>query len=255
MWYKIGVEMDNIVKKILIIIGSVFFIIGACLVGVWLTQLINHHAFIKNAQKTDAVITDIFSGEKEYQKRTKTKHKIYATDGIKVIVSYYVNGREYKSELGYYSSNMKVGDEIAVYYREGSPKTIRTNVRIDIIIYGCVGIPFLLIGSAFLLICIRKIKSKKRLLRESSPIYATITGVSIHYSVKVNNIHPYQIDCQYTDPKTNIIHIFHSEGILYDPSTMIQSETVPVYVNPKNYNEYYVDIDAILPKQKVVNHS
>lgn len=247
--------MDNITKKILILIGSIFFIIGACLVGVGLIQLVNHNTFIKNAQKTDAVITDILSGEKEYQKRSKKKQILYATDGIKVIVAYYANGREYKSELGYYSSNMEVGDEIVVYYREGAPKVIRTNVRMDIIIYECVGVPFLLIGSVFLFICIRKIKYRKRLLRKSNPIYATITGVSIRYNVKLNNIHPYQIDCQYTDPKTNIIHIFHSDEILYDPSTMIQSETVPVYVNPKNYNQYYVDIGAILPKQKVVNHS
>ncbi|MBE5996731.1 MAG: hypothetical protein E7240_05160 [Lachnospiraceae bacterium] len=87
----------------------------------------------------------------------------------------------------------------------------------------------------------------KKLIRDGNFVYAQICGIAQNTSVQINGRHPFVVECRYQDPFTGIVHIFKSRDLMFDPSGMILNPNVAVYVNPKNYDSYFVDIDTVLP--------
>ena len=110
------------------------------------------------------------------------------------------------------------------------------------------GAIFFILGLFLISLEVRKRRRQKRAIEGGQFVYAEVSGVGINTSVNVNGRSPYYVECHYKDPTTGIVHIFRSRDIYFDPSGIMTGMFIPVYVVPGNFDEYYVDVDAVLPK-------
>jgi hypothetical protein len=78
-------------------------------------------------------------------------------------------------------------------------------------------------------------------------VQAEFTRVELNTSLEVNGANPYRIVCQWLDPASNQMHIFHSANIWFDPTSYIPGKTVEVLVDPNRPHRYLVET-PFLPK-------
>jgi len=78
-------------------------------------------------------------------------------------------------------------------------------------------------------------------------IQAEFTGVQLNTSVRVNGSSPYRLVCQWLDPATNKMHVFHSANIWFDPTNYVSGKTLDVLLDPENPHRYLVET-SFLPE-------
>jgi hypothetical protein len=83
--------------------------------------------------------------------------------------------------------------------------------------------------------------------RNGRRIQAELTRVELNTSLQVNGTNPYRIVCQWLDPASNQMHIFHSANIWFDPTKYIPGKTLDVLVDPNRPHRYMVET-PFLPK-------
>jgi len=66
-------------------------------------------------------------------------------------------------------------------------------------------------------------------------------------SFQINGSSPYQVVSQWLDPINKKMHVFRSDDIWYDPSSLLIDNSINVYIDPQNYKRYHVDLSN-LPK-------
>lgn len=89
-----------------------------------------------------------------------------------------------------------------------------------------------------------KVQAKFLRAERYSPSFSLSSG----YGQK--NSKAYRLVVQFID--NNRDYIFFSDPIPYDPSKIIKSELIDVYVDSSNYKKYYVDL-SILPEKNELN--
>ena len=166
--------------------------------------------------------------------------------GNSVEVSYTYEGRAYETILSEYSSSMHTGDEIALYVNKENPTKVRTEMLLFLVtyIFGGISIPFLIIGLVFLLVLRAKKNKKRNLLQNGRMVEAVVTGGMINYNVRVNNRHPWKLECRFEDTFTGATYLFSSNNIWKDPFLYV-GQNVKVYLDRENPKKYYVDIDSL----------
>ena len=122
--------------------------------------------------------------------------------------------------------------------------------RLFLLIFGGMGLIFLLTGTAMLLFGWQKRKLLRRIVAEGHFITATVTSVQPNYNVRVNGRCPYFAECCFTDPVTGAIHLFRSQNIYFDPTSLLLDASVRVYCKDGDYRHYYVDVNSLLPEIK-----
>ncbi len=122
--------------------------------------------------------------------------------------------------------------------------------RLFLLVFGGVGLIFLLTGTAMLLYGWHKRTLLRRLVAEGYYVMATVTSVQPNYNIRVNGRTPYIAECSFTDPMTGTIHLFQSRNIYFDPTSILLDAQVPVYCKEGSYRLYYVDVDSLLPEVK-----
>ena len=145
------------------------------------------------------------------------------------------------------------------------------------IIYTCIGVLFLLIGSlvgaqniegnpiifkavfcgmgALLLIvgviCLSlEIGNRvryNRMINSNQFIMAEISEITMNYALRVNSRHPYIVIGRYRDMYGNI-HTFRSRNLNFDPAPLLRDQMVRIYVEGENFRHYYMDIESVLPE-------
>jgi hypothetical protein len=46
------------------------------------------------------------------------------------------------------------------------------------------------------------------------------------------------------NPETDEVHTFQSDAIRRDPSTFVRTTSIPVFVNPSDLSEYFMDLSS-----------
>ncbi|MGN1149004.1 MAG: DUF3592 domain-containing protein [Lachnospiraceae bacterium] len=182
--------------------------------------------------------------ERTSEKVTGTITEIYSSA---ISVEYSYNGRQYEADLSEYSSNMRVGKDIALYVNTENPQKVRTAALLYLptLILGCVGVPFFIIGCVFLLVLGKRKKKKQYLMQNGRRIMAEVTGGSRNYNYAVNGRHPWRLECKYEDIYTGALYLFSSGNIWIDPELYI-GQQVAVYVDADNYKKHYVDVESLI---------
>lgn len=136
---------------------------------------------------------------------------------------------------------MEANMDVVIEHGQGDVETLP-------LIFGLTGGIALALGIVLLVLCRRASRTKRQLLERGESILAEITDFPLDYSIMVNGWPTYRVECSYRDPRTGTVHVFQSDNLRFDPSRYVTQRTVRVYVDKSTgFDNYYVDVDAILP--------
>ena len=100
-------------------------------------------------------------------------------------------------------------------------------------------------------------EDKKNKLRESGRyVMADIVDIDVnpYQTIRMGSkeMHPYFIVCHYVD-ENGQEYTFQSRSLYYNPSGLLRSSRLKVYVDLANPSQYYMDTDTILPGNAVLH--
>lgn len=104
---------------------------------------------------------------------------------------------------------------------------------------------FFVLGNVFLVQAIRKNVKYKKLVAAGNYLMADFVNATLNTSVSINGRNPYIAEFQFMD-SLGMIHVFQSRDLMFDPTSAFSGRQVRVYVDPENFDNYYVDVDEIL---------
>lgn len=217
-----------IFKDVFRAVGVIFLIVGAVFLAVTFGLAYSSAKFYAGAVSAEGEICKISPRE--------------------IYVAYEAEGEEMVSPLGFYTNTMRVGDPITVYYQADDPGQIRTkSSELLTVIFGIVGIVMLVTGMVLMVFSFRK-KARGQTLRETGMrLDGEIVGVAVNTRISSNYQHPYVLQCQCRMPSGEL-RMFQSDSIWYDPTNVLTSRYVSVYVDRNDYRKYYVDLSRVLPE-------
>lgn len=224
------------------LIGLIFSIMGIVFLLVSGGFFITNYMFMKDASKTVGVITDIeqYSGNK-----SKNENNAHT-----VTVKYTIDGHEYTEQLNEYSSDMRIGKEITLYYHPGKEEDVRTGeVSIILsIVFGLIGLGFGLCGLIFVLKNKRRLKKAKWLRENGKRRYAMVNECVMNKKMRVNGRHPFMLKCRYVDEFTGEEIWYCSAYTLVNLGNYIGNQII-VYVDPSDEKSYEVDLNSLLRQE------
>jgi hypothetical protein len=144
------------------------------------------------------------------------------------------------------------GEAVTVLHHAGDPDDARIEGWLEswfaATLFGGLGTVFTGVGGGFLIAEVRKRRLREWLRQFGVRIEAKYTGVLYDTSVRINRRHPWRLTAQWLDPATELMHTFESDMLFYDPTDLVQRETVEVWIDPRNPRRHHLDT-AFLPRQ------
>lgn len=108
---------------------------------------------------------------------------------------------------------------------------------------------FFLTGVILFMSATKEVRSKRILMEKNQYVMAEIVKVywdsKRSYAVEQMELHPYRILCEYRD-SNGATYQFESKPLLYNPTGLITSNQLRVFVDLQKPKEYYVDTTSIL---------
>lgn len=230
--------MKKTISTVFLLVGAVFFFTGALFAGIGGFFFYDNIKFKESAETCEALITEI---EVYRDSDGDTYHNVF--------VRYEIDGHVYDEELNYYTADMSEGDVITLYYDPANPsKTVVDGGNFLFIVFIGLGSVFAIMGLCFLIKAIKDKRMVKRVIAMNCIIQAQIGDFSIDGSLMVNGRHPFVLRASAISPYDGQAYEFRSDAIWNDLRPILQAYNitkVPVYVNPQNYKEYYMDMTNI----------
>lgn len=119
-----------------------------------------------------------------------------------------------------------------------------------------IGSIFLCIGGIFFFIDQVGMRRRQKLKDDGKFVYAQIVDIDVdlYKQVQIERIsmNPFFILCRYRDGGGRT-YDFKSGALLYNPSGLLQSDKLKVYVDLDKPKRYYVDTDEILPENAMLH--
>ncbi|AXS84779.1 DUF3592 domain-containing protein [Marinobacter sp. Arc7-DN-1] len=158
---------------------------------------------------------------------------------------------EFRSSSGSNPPSYSPGETVRVLFTPDEPESARIDGFFSLwgatLIVGFLGGVFFLIGAGMFVVPAVRNGGAAKLRETGQRVQGIFQGVEKNKMIEMNGKSPYQIVCQWQNPVTSDIHVFRSDNLWFDPSEHIQSESIPVYINPTNPKRYWVDT-SFLPK-------
>jgi len=238
--YKLGNKkrVNVNLSKIGYIFHFTFFVIGFILLSLAIFFAISDANKEKLAVKTEGVISEVTYDNKNYKAKVK----------------YVVEGVTYEEEINA-TANSAVSDKVIVKYNKEDPsKIIENDHIIFIIIGGLLGIILLIRTLIYIIPYLKNLLLIKRVKSKGFFVDATVDEVFINNKkAKLFGVYPYRVRLKYVNPADGSVLIFDSQDSYADLKQIIEDYkivTLPVFLDPKNPNIYYVDLEIILPKKR-----
>lgn len=208
----------KIVALIFALTGVLFLAAG--LIGSTITG-----NFIAKCEETTGVITRLDrAGESAY-------------------AAYTVGGERYESKLDAYTSSMRVGNEIKIFYDPQDPSSLATDAMMLVwLILDLVGAGCLLTAAVIYLVGRFSDERQSLLLSTGKRLPCTIDKVEEIKSVSMGSRHPYRLVLHYENAATGEKRRFVSPYLWRDPSGGMTRQTADVCVDEYNDKKYAVDI-------------
>ncbi|MDE6659745.1 MAG: DUF3592 domain-containing protein [Eubacterium sp.] len=152
-------------------------------------------------------------------------------DNTLTFVEYSVDGQEYENSINFYSSFWSVGDKITVYCNPENPNQVKSEIPVILLmIFGFIGIWFIIVGIVFFFLEKCSKKKKNYLLENGLVITATVIHFEENRNISVNGKHPYKLEVEYDDGLN--VHRFKSDNVWEHVTSDCIGETVKVYYEP-----------------------
>ena len=220
--------------KIKYLISFIFLFIGILFlaIGIFVPKSMNKK--VENAVETKGTIVEIYDEDVYVSFETRT-------------------GEEYRIKSNYYSSDMRIGDKVKIYYNELNPRDAKVDIaNISMllqIIFLSIGGLLLFLSVILTILSIKGSGTKKRLLTSGLMLSATITSVDYNTYIDINGRHPYIIRANFI--YNGLTYETKSENIWNDPQFIMNNYNIrelPVYIDSNNPKTNYLDISEIKNK-------
>lgn len=170
-----------------------------------------------------------------------------------ITFDYYGTKTEFYSS--YSSSDMRIGDEVVVYFPPDHPEEAEIkgffNQWFLPLFFSLFALVFGGIGFIGLSKQLKRLNAKRDLFTygKGRKTSLPITDILVDSSFKVNGRSPYVIICQLNDPISNKVYEYKSYYIWYNPSELLKDrKEIDTYIDPNKLSSYYMDI-SFLPKK------
>lgn len=222
---------------------SIFLFVGLALLGGAAFAYQRHVQFLEKAHTAVGTVIEL-----KYQRSGKsggTYHPVFTFTAE--------NGKRYTihSDSGTSPPTYHVNEKVTVLYDPQSPQDAMTS---DFFSQWGVSIILGIMGSVFILIYAVPIYLKSRRRQDiewlksfGQTVQAEFVGARLNTSIRVMGRSPYQVVCQWLDPKTNKVFEIASDNIWFDPAVYIKSQKLSALVDPNNPKRNYLDI-SFLPE-------
>ena len=111
------------------------------------------------------------------------------------------------------------------------------------------GAIFFLIGAGVALVPMLKKRQGEHLKEQGRAIETEFKSVRVNNAVFVNGRNPFRVVTQWKDPSSSQMRLFESNNIWYDPTNLIKSQRIRVFLDKNNPKKYYVDL-SFLPENE-----
>lgn len=220
------------------LLGILFTLVGIVFLVIVFFINKSEDDFKKMAIKTTGVIHDI---NYKYDNLDNTDETI-------VIISFKdKNGVEHEARSNTYSSDMRIGKEIVVYYDENNPTKIvveKSNI-FNYILYG-LPIIFVIVGIVIIIKKISKSTNGKKLMETGIKVMANISDVSLNTGYVVNGRSPYVVRVGFI--YQDIMYEAKTENLWFDVPNILNTffiKSLPVYFEQENPKNNYVDTSEL----------
>lgn len=225
-------------NKILKLIGIIFGIVSAVMIVI---SAVAYLAISGKVEECDVVPATI----------TRIDSKIDQSSGSissRAYVDYSYDGEKYiKVPLHEYISTMYEGKEIELYIDRDNPENISVKsivIYLLPMIFAGIGVIFLIIASAFMIIIHKRKKALMKLMDEGKKVYGEIQGGEMNRRVTYGGKHPYILRCVYYDDLSGQPIICTSDSVWTNPDELI-GQQIAIYVDRNDSSHYWVDIRNI----------
>lgn len=211
------------------IVFCVFALVGLLLffIGYWGSE--NNAAFFDAAEKTQGIFTKVDA----YHEQSA--------------ILYRAGRQTFQPRLSLYSSAMRQGAEVTVYYEKEHPENFRTEYHnLPFFILRIIGGSFLGVAAVTLLALLCAGSRRRRLMNNGLRVTLPIESVRENRHMRINGRHPYRLFCVYEDPHSGRHWEMKSRNLPKDPSPLLVRQEVDVYLDPKNPGNYVVDDESAL---------
>lgn len=228
--------------KVQKIIGLIFGILGAVLLGVALFFFNETTQFMNKAHHAEGVVIE-FSDFGNYAGPGKPVIRFETEEGLII---------RFTSPVQSNPSPYKIEDSVEVLYLPEYPQDARINGIAEIwlfpIIFGSIGGPFFITGAVLILIFIMGRRKQKWLMENGSPMEAEIKDIQQVKAITMNSRHPYQILAEMVEPVTGE-RILCKSGLLWEnPEPYLKEQNISritVLVDPDNYKKNMIDTNFL----------
>ncbi len=219
---KIHISVFLFPAMIFLLIGLIFGLIG----GIFTLRT---HQFLQTAVEASATIVEI----REEEAGEDTGHRVYVEFETQ-------DGRHIRTDIDSYSSSMREGNVIPVFYDPEDPIIVRYMVpyRILSVIYSGISLLLLLIGTILLLRWKRKRDRERWLRKNGRHVHAQIVGFRADPSIRLNNRNPVILLCTAQLQGQN--RDFQCRNFFRAPEQLI-GKYATVYYDPTDPSTYVVE--------------
>ena len=210
------------------------------------------------------LIVSIIIGVYSYNLSTR-EIKIHATI-VKIdynhvaTVEYYVNNKRYEKVMNVDpETELTVNDQVEIIYDKDNPANLINNAYYPIIsgIMFIAGVVLFIIFIPKYLEYLKRQKDIKKMKLQGIFIDVPITELVVDNNIKpVKDKHAYRARIKYFNKMSNQEYIYESDPCFVNLSQVIEQNgihNVKIYFMRENTNNYYVDLDCLIPDIPVVN--
>lgn len=223
------VKLTSLMVGIALLVGSVF-------------MLLNTRDFLSEAVITQGTVVELV----EYRSSDSITYRpvVQFTNESGQLVNF-------TSSTSSNPPSYTPGQQVDVLYQPGERSSPRINSFFSLwgaeTILAGIGIVFLLAGVILMFVPEFRHSKGETLKKNGVPIDTDYQGVELNTRFSVNGRHPFQVVTQWQNPATSEVHVFKSNNIWFDPSNYIHTDTITVFYEKGDLQQYHVDL-SFLPK-------
>jgi hypothetical protein len=233
--------------KAVAIVKFIMLIVGVAMLAGAVYLYSNTRSFLAGAVHAQGTVVDLQRTESldSHSNRSISYYPVvqYAEAGGRKV--------EFISDSGSNPPAYSRGDQVEVLYHADAPEKARINSFMSLwfgtLIVGGLGVVFTAVGTAMVVVPIRRRRLESFLKSNGVPVEATFESVEQNTSMKVNGQSPWRVLAQWLDPATSQVHVFKSDNLWFDPSAYIKDRKINVFIDRADPKKYYVDL-SFLPK-------
>ena len=244
-------------------INILFIVISILLIALGFYHLYEQKKFVKDGVKIAAVVENILTHPTQQEGQTVEEYKqelehynfllqdyknqgiIKQSSSIAIIITYEYNGKEYTTELGYFSNEIKIASIVNIYANKDNPLDFIYEGANNFGLYFCmiVGSVMFVFSLGFYFVSKYNKKCNVVLKQKGTLIQAEIMYADEEENKTSFNKHPYIFTCVYYDDKKQEQFYFTTDSIYCkNRGDSYIGQKVDIYVDPNDYSNYYFDL-------------